>query len=207
MKAWMLTIMPLFLLTLTSCKSENIPRPNELDALALRIAAELPPNWSLEKSGDQIIVSRKDPISTHGCIGLDLSWLRRAEMLREFVEEYGVTRLYKIRLRFGHRLDLAEYHRVNKTNHQIRVNKSTVIQNRDFFEDEAMRSFHPTYREQPIYYTEDSSIYVETTRHPWECIYPPLDARDCERVRLTLDTFFARYPEVEVRKNFSWMDQ
>src|SRR5258705_9573643 len=35
-----------------------------------------------------------------------------------------------------------------------------------------MLSFHPTYREQPIYYTEDSSIYVETTRRPWECIYP-----------------------------------
>ena len=203
----MLTIMPLFLLTLTSCKSDNIPRANELDSLASRIAAELPQNWSLEKSGDQIIFSRKEPIRTHGCIGLDLSWVRHPEMLREFVGEYGVTGPYKIRLRFGPRLDFAEYHRVNETNDQIRVNKSTVIQDREFFEDEAMRSFHPTYREQPIYYTEDSSIYVETTRHPWECIYPPVDARDCERVRLTLDTFFARYPEAKVRKSFSWMGQ
>src|SRR5258705_11818686 len=118
MKAWMLTIVPLFLLTLTSCKSESIPRANETDALALRIAAELPQNWSLEKSGDQIIVSRKEPVRTHGCIGLDLSWIRHPEMLREFVAEYGVTRPYKIRLRFGPRLDFAEYQRVNETNDQ-----------------------------------------------------------------------------------------
>ena len=202
-----LLTLTLLLLTLLSCEShENIPRANELDALALRIARQLPANWSLEKSGDQIIVSRKEPVRTHGCIGLDLSWTKHPEMLREFVEKYGVTRPYRIRLRLGPKLEVAEYREAYTVNDQISVNKSTVIQNREFYEDEAMRSFDPSYRELPVYFTEDSSIYVETTLHPWECIYPRVDAADCEQVRSTVDSFFVSYPEIMIHKNFSWMD-
>ena len=48
-----LLILTFLLLTLLSCEShENIPRANELDALALRITRQLPTNWSLEKTGD-----------------------------------------------------------------------------------------------------------------------------------------------------------
>lgn len=200
-------VLALFLLTLISCeKDESIPRANELEALALRIGRELPVKWSVEKSENQIIVSRKEPIRTHGCVGLDVSWFKHPELLREFVERSGATRPYKIRLRFAPKLELAEYHRAYRVNDHIKVTKSTVIQDREFFEDDAMRSFDPSYRELPVYFTEDSSIYLETTRHPWECIYPTIDARECEQVLLTVDSFFARYPKAEIDKNFSWID-
>ena len=204
MKLLMLTLL---LLTLTSCENhENIPRANELDALALRMARQLPANWSLEKSGNQIIVSRKEPVRTHGCIGLDLSWTMRPELFREFVERYGVTRPYKIRLRLGPKLEVADYREAYTVNDQIRVNKGTEIQSREFYEDEAMRSFDPSYRELPVYFTEDSSIYVETTLHPWECIYPRIDAAECEQARSAVDSFFVSYPEARIERSFSWMD-
>lgn len=198
----------LLLLTLTSCEShhdETIPRANEFDALALRIQKELPPNWSVEKSSDQIIVSRKDPITSHTCVSLDLNWLKHPELLREFVERTGVTRPYKIRLRFGPKLDLAEYRTAYKVNERIRVTKSTVIGDRDFFEDGAMQSYDPTYRELPIYFTEDASVFVETTLHPWECVYPPADARECEQVRMIVDSFFVSYPDARIYKSLSWL--
>ena len=196
----------LLLLTLTSCENDQtIPRANELDVLVLRLQRELPANWSVEKNGDQIIVSRKEPITTHGCIGLDLNWLRHPELLREFVERTGVTRPYKIRLRFSPKLEFAEYRKAFTVNDRIKVTKSTLIEDREFFEDEAMQSYDPSYRELPVYFTEDSSIYVETTLHPWECIYPPVDARESEQVRLTVDSFFVRYPEARVHTDVSWL--
>lgn len=200
-------ILLLLFLTLTSCEhhEENIPRANEFDALALRLQKELPPNWSVEKSSDQIIVSRKGPITSHTCVCLDLNWLRHPELLQQFVEKTGSTRPYKIRIRVGPKLDLAEYRSAYKVNERIKVTSSTVIENREFYEDAALESYDPTYRELPIYFTEDASVFVETTLHPWECVYPPTDARECEKVRMIIDSFFVSYPDARIDKNLSWM--
>jgi hypothetical protein len=201
-------LLTLYLATITACEShenhESIPHPNEVDGLALRIKREMPPNWSVEKSGNEIIVSRKEPVRTHICVGLDLSWMRHPEMLREFVDKEGVTQPYKIRLRLVPKLDLAEYHRLKAVNDEIKVTRDTVISNREFFEDDAMESFDPSYRELPVYFTEDSSVYVESTLYPWDCIYPWKDASECEQVRLIVDSFFSRYPEAEIDNHFSW---
>lgn len=210
MKSLMRPILVVCLLsfTFTSCTSENdetIPPANDVHAIASRIETQLPGNWSIEKTGDQIILSRNAPVRTHVCVNLDLGWVRHPELLAEFVEKYGVTRPYKIRLRFGRRLDLAEYQRANESNEQIKVTRDTVIPDREFFEVDAMRSFDPNYRELPVYFTEDTSVYVETTLHPWECIYPPADARGCESVRVIVDSLFVRYPEARIDTSFSWM--
>lgn len=171
----------------------------------MRVKSLLSQNWSLEESYGQIIVSRKDPVRTHGCIGLDLSWTRYPELLREHVEKYGVTRDYKIRLRSGSRVDLAEYARLLESNSQINVTKSTVIKDREYFEDGAMKSFDARYRQLPDYYDKDSSVYLETTLHPWECIYPGEVARECESVLQALDSIFTKYPETKNRQVLSWM--
>lgn len=167
----------------------------------------LPENWILEETEDEILISRRDPIRNHGCIGLDLSWARHPELLREHVEKYGVTRPYKIRLRSGSRVDPVDYVRLKESNSQIRVTKSTIIPDREFFEDGAMESFDPRYRQLPDYYDQDSSVYVETTLPPWECLYPAKVARECEGVLRALDSIFAQYPGATNRRVLSWMDQ
>jgi hypothetical protein len=195
-----------FLLGLGWCGRAS-PPPKQYSELAMRVKSVLPRDWGLEESNGQIIISRKEPVRTHGCVGLDLSWSRHPELLREDVEKYGVNRDYKIRLRSGSKVDLAEYSRLRESNSHIVVTKSTVIQNREFFEDDAMRSFDPRYRQLPDYYDKDSSVYEETTLHPWECIYPGEVARDCERVLLALDSIFNKYPEFDNRRVLSWLGQ
>lgn len=173
----------------------------------MRVESVLPRNWSLEESPGQIIISRIDPVRTHGCIGLDLSWTKHPEFLREDVEKHGVNQDYKIRLRSAPKVDLVEYTRFKESNSQIIVTKSTFIQNREFFEDGAMMSFDPRYRQLPDYYDKDSSLYLETTLHPWECIYPGDVARECESVLRRLDSIFTKYPEATNRRVLSWMGQ
>lgn len=175
----------------------------------MRVQSVLSQNWSLEESNGQIIISRRDPVRTHGCIGLDLSWTRRPELLREDVEKNGVTQDYKIRLRSGSKVELAEYARLLESNSQIKVNKGTIIQaqGREYFEDGVMQSFDARYRQLPDYYDKDSSIYVETTLHPGECIYPGEVARECEGVLRALDSILTKYPEAKNRRVLSWMGQ
>src|SRR5205807_677963 len=49
-------------------------------AYATRIAARLPDKWLLEDSDDQLLLSRKEPISVYGCVGMDLNLLRHPEL-------------------------------------------------------------------------------------------------------------------------------
>lgn len=200
-----LIIISLVLVVFAGC-GKPAPPPGHQSELAIRIGWALPKNWRLEESKDQIIIARKEPVRIHGCVGLDLSWLRHPELLREDVEKYGVTSDYKIRLRIAPRMDLSEYARLEESNSQIRVTKSTIIPNREFFEDDAMRSFDPRYRQPPEYYDKDSSVYVETTLHPWECIYPGDVARECASVLQSLDSLFSRYPGSRSRRTLSWLD-
>ena len=194
------------ILVLFACCEKSAPPPVQPSELAIRIGWALPPNWRLEESKDQIILARKEPVRSHGCMGLALGWLMHPELLQEFVEKYGVTSDYKIRLRIGPRMDFSEYAQLEDVNSQIRVTKSTMISNREFFEDGAMSSFDPRYREVPEYYDKDSSIYLGTTLHPWECIYPGDVAKECERVLQALDTIFTRYPGSRSRRALSWLD-
>lgn len=206
MKHILLVFLAVFLLELSWC-GKATPPPTQQSELAMRVGAVLPEDWSLKESNGQIIISRRNPVRTHGCIGLDLSWTRYPELLREDVEKNGVTRDYNIRLRSVSKVDEAEYARLKESNSQIRVTKSTVIQDREFFEDGAMQSFDPRYRQLPDYYDKDSSVYVETTLHPWECIYPGEVARECESVLRALDSLFTKYPEARSRRVLSWMGQ
>ena len=198
-----LIIVSLLLVVFAAC-GQSEPPPVQQSALAIRIGWALPQNWSLEESKDQIIIARKAQVRSHGCMGLALDWLRHPELLQEHVEKYGVTSDYKIRLRITPRMALSEYARLEDINSQIRVTKSTVISDREFFEEGAMSSFDPRYRELPAYYDKDSSIYLGTTLHPWECIYPGDVARECERVLQALDMIFTRYPGSRRRGALSW---
>jgi uncharacterized SAM-binding protein YcdF (DUF218 family) len=172
-----------------------------LSKYALRIGAVLPGNWELSENNNEILLIRKEQIRTHGCIGLDLRVMGDADLFREFVEKYGNDEDYKIRLRFAPKMGYEEYVRRKEINDQIRLSKGTHIENREFFEDDAMRSFDPTYRELPEYYDERSSIYQETTLYPWDCVYPEEVAIDCVNVRKALDTLFQRYDVSEVRSD------
>jgi hypothetical protein len=205
MKPLKLTILSITLLTLLGCGKDPSPQASEHDKLVKKIRQALPRSWDLAESAGQILVFRKEPIRSHGCVGLDLGWVRHTELLRKDVEENGVTQDFKIRLLLRPKLDSAEYARIKAVNDQINVTKSTMIQGREFYEYDAMRSFDPRYRELPQYFTTDSSIYLQTTLDPWACIYPPEVARECEQVLQTLDTFFTRYPDAKSRTRWSWM--
>lgn len=173
----------------------------------MRVRALLPANWSLVATRGEIIISRKEPVRTHSCVAMDLSLVTRPELLQQYVDEHGVTRDYKIRLRSGAKVDLVEYARLNESNSQIIVTRSTVIQDREFFEDGAMKSFDPRYHKLPDYYDKDSSVHVETTLHPWGCIYPEAVARECESILRAFETILIKYPEAKNRRVLSWMGQ
>ena len=85
------------------------------------------------------------------------------------------------------------------------MTKGTVIQQREFYEEEAMQSYDPGYRQLTDYYDNDSSIYVESNLHPWECIYPDDVARECQSVLSGLDLIFSRYPGAEGLRAHSWL--
>ena len=173
------------------------PRSN----YALRIGAVLPGDWDLGENHDEIMIVRNEQIRTHGCIGLDVSVMGDADLFKDFVDKYGYDEDYKIRLRSAPKMGYEEYARQKELNDLVRLSKGTQIANREFFEDEAMRSFDPTYRELPEYYDEHSSIYLETTLYPWDCVYPEEVAIDCVNVRKALDTLFQRYDVSEVRSD------
>ena len=46
-----------------------------------------------------------------------------------------------------------------------------------------MRSFDSRYHELPQYYDDSSSIYVETSAHPYQCIHPRAVAEECDMIR------------------------
>ena len=167
---------------------------------ALRIGAVLPGNWELSESNNEILLVRKEQIRTHGCMCLDIALLRDADAFKDFVDKYGDDQDYKIRLRFAPKVGYEEYARQKEINNQITLSNSTQIANREFFEDDAMRSFDPTYRELPEYYDEHSSIYLETTLYPWDCVYPEEVAIESVNVRRQLDVLFHRYSASEGRR-------
>lgn len=171
------------------------PRSN----YALRIGAVLPGNWDLSENNNEILLVRNQQIRTHGCIGMDLSVMGDADLFKDFVDKYGYDEDYKIRLRLAPKMGYEEYVSQKEINDQIRLSKGTQITPREFYEDEAMQSFDPTYRELPEYYDERSSIYQESTLYPWECVYPEEVAIEGENLRKELDSLFQRYSVSEGR--------
>lgn len=171
------------------------PRTN----YALRIGTVLPGNWDLSENNNEILLVRNQQIRTHGCICLDLSVMGDADLFKDFVEKYGDDQDYKMRLRFAPKMGYEEYVSQKEVNDRIMLSKDTHIANREFFEDEAMQSFDPTYRELPEYYDEHSSIYVESTLYPWDCVYPEEVAIEGESLRKELDSLFQRYSVAEGR--------
>jgi len=208
MKIFALGIIFLLLAGLGGCgrKADPLLQMRELD-LATRIRWVLPPNWTLEEHNQQFIISRKDPVRSHGCVGLDLSWMRHRELLKQFVDEWGSDVNYKIRLRLGPRVDMIQHAQLTESNSKIRVMKGTVIPQREFYESEALRSYDPSYRQLPDYYDKDLSIYVESNLHPWECIYPDAVARECQSVLTGLDLIFSRYPGARALNPHSWLGE
>ncbi len=203
MKQALRLIAPLLLLTFATCgKTTLAPLPQRSDG-ARRIESVLPPNWEFNESNGGIVISRKDPVIFYGCVGLDVSLFREPDLWKKHIEANGSKEHYKIRLRFTPLVDYAEYARLRDSNNEIRVTKSTLIQGGEFYEDDALRSFDPRYRELPKYYDEHSSIYRETTLHPYECLYPDEVATECENVLRSLESFFKPYDGDSGRRGLS----
>jgi len=175
------------------------PSLQQRSKYALLIGAVLPGNWELSENNNEILLVRNQQIRTHGCIGLDVSMLGDANRFKEFVEKYGDDQDYKIRLRFAPKMGYEEYLSQKEVNDRIMLSKDTHIENREFFEDKAMQSFDPTYRELPEYYDERSSIYLESTLYPWDCVYPEEVAIEGLNLRKELDSLFQRYSVAEGR--------
>ena len=175
--------------------------------IATRVRWVLPGNWTLEEHNQHFIISRKDPIRSHSCGCLPLSWMRQPELLKQFVDETGRDLDYKIRLRLGPKVDLFQHALLTTSNSIIRVTRDTAIAPREFYEAEAMLSHDPTYRQLPDYYDKDLSIYVESNLQPWECIYPREIARECQSILNSFDLIFFGYPGTRPLTAPSWLGQ
>lgn len=188
---------------LSSC-SRDAPKPSQTRSVfAARIESALPPNWSLEENGQEVIIARKEPIRTYTCVAMDVRVLHDPDSLKRYLETKGVTASYQIRLRRAAAIDVSEFQRLKAVNNQIVVTKGTPVPDRKFLEDDAMRSFDSRYRELPEYYDDSYSIYLETTLGPYECIYPGVVARECEGIRQKLDSLFSRYSVDNYRRTLS----
>lgn len=194
----------ILLVTVVSCRKPVQAPRQERSEFALRIATVLPQKWALQESGGEVIISRQDPVTWYPCVSLDVNLMRHEDLFKQFVERNGAKGNYRIRLRRTGRLEPSEYARVKASNDQIVVTKSTIMPDREFLEDEAMRSFDSRYRELPEYYDDSSSIYVETTAPPYECIYPNSVAKECEAIRQRLDSLFSRYSKDGYRKRLTY---
>jgi hypothetical protein len=196
----------LLLVAVISCrKTIQSPRPEHRE-FASRIGTVLPPNWTLQESRDEVVISRQDSVTWYPCVSLDLRDLAlHKDRFLKFVENNSVTGNYRIRLRRTAKLDVSEYERLKRTNDQIVVTKETKIPvYSEFHEDDVMRSHDPRYRELPEYYDGAYSIYVETTAPVYECIYPNSTATECDTVRSKLDSLFTRYAKDSYRKMLTY---
>jgi hypothetical protein len=197
-------IVPLWLLTLAGCeRTAHIPAKLRSE-YATRIESVLPRNWELNESNGQILISRKEPIIAYNCVNLDISLLRQVDRMKEEIARTGSKQEYKIRLRITPKVEFTEYLRLKTVNDQIKVTRSMTIQNREFFEADAMNSFDPSYRELPEYYDDHSSIYLETTLPPWDCVAPYEAASECEHVLRSLDTLFKLYDPAPRSRSPGW---
>ena len=178
---------------LSSCYRATSQPQRTRSAFAAQVESVLPTDWSLEENGEEITISRKNPITQFPCVAMDVAVLRSPEALKHYIEVNGISNTYQIRLRRAAFVDVSEYQRVKAVNDQIVVTKSTPVPDRKFLEDDALRSFDSRYRELPEYYDDSSSIYLETNLGPYECIHPNPVARECEGVRQQLDSLFHRY--------------
>ena len=183
----------------SSCSSAT--RRSEL---ALRVAGVLPPTWVVQERDGEVIITRQDPVRLFVCVAVDVSLLRDEERFKQYVEQVGVRDTYRIRIRRAPKLESLEYFRRKALNDQIVLTKSTLISSREFYEDGAMRSFDARYQELPQYYDDSSSIYLETTAHPYECVYPRAVAEECDMVRQSFDSLFSRYSKDTYVKKLSY---
>lgn len=106
-----LIFLTLVLLAVPSCQRKTQIAKRQSD-LAARVGVILPATWTLEENGSEVIITRREPITRYGCVGLDLRWIRYPELLEKEVQENGVRDLYKIRLRRAPKIDASEYARL-----------------------------------------------------------------------------------------------
>ena len=204
MKNFALLLVSILAVNVLSCAKKNHVSQPARSEFATKISKVLPQGWSLHETGNEIIITRQDPVTFFTCVALDLSVTRDQERFKQYVDRNSVAATYRIRVHRADKLDPSEYSRISTSNDQIRVTKSTMIPGREFYEDRAMSSFDARYRELPEYYDESSSIYVETTAHPYECAYPQNVAEECDAVRQRFDSLFTRYSKDTYRKELTY---
>jgi hypothetical protein len=204
MKKPLLLLLSVLTASVLSCGKDNKAPRQVHSEFATKIAGVLPPGWSLQEAGDDIMLTRKDPVTLFVCVAMDLSVTRDEQRFRQYVNENSVITTYRIRLHRGATLEPSERSRLSAVNDQIVVTKSTQIKGREFYADDAMRSYHSSYRELPEYYDDRSSIYVATTVGPYECAYPRIVAEECDNVRRSLDSLFNRYSDDSHRRSLSY---
>jgi hypothetical protein len=195
----------ILLVTVTSCRTAVQAPRQERSEFASRIRTVLPQTWTLQENGDEVVIGRQDSLTWYPCVSLDVAMTRDQDRFLKFVETNGTTGNYRIRLRRTAKLDSLEYARLKRSNDQIVVTKDTIIPaHPEFHEDDVMRSFDSRYRELPEYYDDISSIYLETTAPVYECIYPNNVAKECDTVRLKLDSLFSRYSKDSYRRTLTY---
>src|SRR5258705_9186843 len=204
MKYFVILLSLILAVIAVSCGKAVVIPHQERSEFASRIAAVLPPTWSLQERDNEVIVTRQEPVRLFTCVAVDVSLLRDEDRFKQFVDRVSVTGNFRIRMRRAAKLEASEYTRLKSINDQIVVTKSTLISNREFYEDGAMRSFDSGYHELPQYYDDSSSIYVETTAHPYECIYPRAVAEECDMIRQSFDSLFSRYSKDSSVKKLSY---
>src|ERR1044072_1495024 len=95
--AWILFGLTL-LAALSSCRSVPQKTSQPRSAFAARIESVLPPNWTLEENGQEVIIGRKEPITKYPCVAMDMAVFRRPNGLKQYVDSNGYTGRYHIRL-------------------------------------------------------------------------------------------------------------
>jgi hypothetical protein len=204
MKHFVILLSSMLAVNVFSCGRAVEVQHQTRSEFASQIAGILPPRWTLQELNGEVIITRQDPVRLFNCVALDISLVRDPDRFKQFVDRYGVTDNFRIRVRRAAKFQPAEYTRLKSINDQIVLTKSTQISSREFYEDDAMRSFDSRYYQLPQYYDDSSSIYVETSAHPYQCIHPRAVAEECDMIRNRFDSMFSRYSKDDSVKKLSY---
>lgn len=182
--------------------------PQETHPLVAKIANILQDGWDVKQSGNIILVTRREPVSTYGNVATPPRgpWLRRA------MSESKRNLNYQISIEIGDRKSKSDYQKM------IEVNSRTEL-DLDIFEDkmrefrskadfspqsESERKLYEDYRRMlrelpydkvPDLYDDQHSFYVTTSRHSRESfVYPP-EGRECRAVLENIFSFAEGYSD------------
>lgn len=181
---------------------------SEISRMVDDIKGVLKKDWSVSQSGNKIFVVRQKPITVYSSISLPLNLKLDDERMEHWkdIEDYKITLEFKDYISDEKYFELAEINRKTeidfrileepmgefpgKGNYRPKTAKDEILFTK--YQD-ALKNL--PYAKLPDLYTEQHSIYIETSRHTSSAFYYPHEESECRAVLENIYSFANPYPK------------